>query len=97
MTETGLLKNWPEQGPKLLWTAQALGHGFASVTIAEGRIYTAGDIGELNVITAMDLHGRIQWQVNNGAAWTKPSRVALGVALRVDSFRSSASRKGKVR
>jgi len=71
--------------------------GNASVTIAESRIYTAGDIGELNVITAMDLDGRIQWQVNNGTAWTKPSRVALGVALRVDSFRSAASRKGKVR
>ncbi|MFH1923168.1 MAG: PQQ-binding-like beta-propeller repeat protein, partial [Planctomycetota bacterium] len=69
-TETGLLKEWPEQGPKLLWTAQAIGQGFASVTIAEGLIYTAGDIDDSNVITAIDMDGRIQWQVQNGAAWT---------------------------
>ena len=44
-TETGLLKKWPEAGPKLLWTAQGIGGGFAGVTIADGRIYTAGDVG----------------------------------------------------
>ena len=69
-TETGLLKEWPEQGPKLLWTAKGIGHGFASVTIAEGSIYTAGDVDGANVITAMDMDGRIQWQVKNGEAWT---------------------------
>ena len=26
-TETGLLKQWPEGGPKLLWTAKGLGRG----------------------------------------------------------------------
>jgi len=35
--ETGLLKQWPEAGPKLLWTAKGLGHGFSSVSIAAGR------------------------------------------------------------
>ena len=60
-TETGLLREWPQQGPKLLWTAQPIGHGYAGVTIAEGRIYTAGDMGDFNVITAMDMDGRIRW------------------------------------
>ncbi|MFH1266878.1 MAG: PQQ-binding-like beta-propeller repeat protein, partial [Planctomycetota bacterium] len=69
-TETGLLEEWPEEGPKLLWTTQAIGDGFASVTIAEGLIYTAGDIDDSNVITALDMDGRIQWQVQNGAAWS---------------------------
>ena len=68
--ETGLQRKWPEQGPKLLWSAKGLGRGFVGVTIAEGRIYTAGDIDDVNVISAMDMDGRIQWQVNNGAAWT---------------------------
>ncbi len=41
-TETGLLKTWPKEGPPLAWKATGLGEGFASVTIAAGRIFTSG-------------------------------------------------------
>jgi len=68
-TETGLLEKWPPQGPKLLWTAKGIGQGFAGVTVAHGRIYTAGDVGSNLVIFALDLDGRILWQTKNGAAW----------------------------
>ena len=70
-TDTGLLAEWPEGGPQLVWTAQPLGKGYASVTIADSLIYTAGDIGDHNVITALDMNGRIQWQFNNGRSWTR--------------------------
>ncbi|HUT95943.1 MAG TPA: PQQ-binding-like beta-propeller repeat protein [Thermoguttaceae bacterium] len=70
-TDTGLLAEWPERGPQLLWTAQPLGKGYAGVTIANGLIYTAGDIGDHNVITTLDMNGRIQWQFNNGDSWTR--------------------------
>lgn len=70
-TETALLNPWPEQGPKLLWTAKPIGKGFAGVTIADGRIYTAGDVGDDLVIFALNMDGQIQWQAKNGAAWTK--------------------------
>lgn len=69
-TETGLLKKWPRGGPKLLWTAPGIGHGFAGVTIANGLIYTCGNIDEKTVITAVDFGGQIQWQAENGPAWT---------------------------
>lgn len=69
-TETGLLRRWPEGGPKLLWTAKGLGHGFATVSIARGRIYTAGNLDGRTVITAMNMQGNILWQYNNGPAWT---------------------------
>jgi len=69
-TATGLLKSWPPQGPKLLWTTRGIGEGFSSVTIADGRIYTAGNIGPNTVVTAMDINGEILWQANNGKAWT---------------------------
>jgi len=69
-TETGLLKKWPDGGPKLIGTVRGIGHGFSSVSIADGLIYTAGNLDEKTVITAMDMKGRIQWQVPNGKAWT---------------------------
>jgi len=68
-TETGLLKRWPPDGPKLLWTANGLGHGYSSVSVAGGMIYTAGNIGGKTVIAAMDMDGRTLWQVPNGRAW----------------------------
>jgi len=69
--EKGLLKNWPEQGPDLLWTARGLGHGYSSVSIAAGMIYTAGNIEKNTVVTALDLDGKVVWQVKNGKAWTR--------------------------
>ena len=41
--ETGLLKSWPSAGPKLLWEGGAVGEGFSSVAVFNGRIFTMGD------------------------------------------------------
>jgi hypothetical protein len=68
--ETGLLEKWSEAGPPPLWTAQGIGQGYASVAIANGRIFTAGDVGADLVLFALDMDGRILWQVKNGEAWT---------------------------
>ncbi len=67
--ETGLLKVWPPEGPRRLWTAEGLGHGFSTVAIAKGRIYTTGDRAGRTIISALGLDGRLLWQVENGAAW----------------------------
>ena len=40
--ETGLLKNWPEDGPPLAWKYAECGRGYASVSVAEGLIFTTG-------------------------------------------------------
>lgn len=48
-SETGLLAQWPEKGPKLLWSAKeassgkSVGTGYSSLTVADGKIYTMGD------------------------------------------------------
>ena len=68
--EKGLLKKWPEAGPTLLWTAKDLGHGYSTVSIAAGMIYTAGNIEKDTVVTALNMDGRLLWQVRNGKAWT---------------------------
>jgi outer membrane protein assembly factor BamB len=40
--ETGLMKEWPADGPPLAWQVDGLGSGYASVSIVGGRIYTMG-------------------------------------------------------
>jgi len=42
-TETGLLPQWPEDGPELLWQIDGLGRGFSTVAISQGKILTMGD------------------------------------------------------
>ncbi len=44
--ETGLLTSWPEGGPELLWKAEGLGHGYSTVAISGGKLFTTGDFGE---------------------------------------------------
>ncbi len=41
-TETGLLRQWPKDGPKQVWTAKNLGLGFGTPSVADGKIFGAG-------------------------------------------------------
>lgn len=41
-SETGLLKSWPEGGPKQLWVFKEAGLGYAGVSIVGGKLYTMG-------------------------------------------------------
>lgn len=69
--ETGLLKSWPAEGPKLLWTNLELPKGNSSVSFGNNLIYTTGKIGSDDVMFAFDMNGKIQWQTVIGRAWTQ--------------------------
>ena len=71
--EKGLLKKWPEGGPRLLWKYSQCGDGFSGVSIAEGKIFTAGDFDDSEMILALDLKGKLLWKTPNGEAWQKAS------------------------
>ncbi len=51
---TGLLKQWPQEGPALAWKATGLGRGMASVSVAGGKIYTMGGRKGGQFIVALD-------------------------------------------
>ena len=63
------MQAWPEDGPKLLWTASGLGHGYSTVSIVDGRIFTAGMIKKQTYVMALDLSGKKLWQKLNGQSW----------------------------
>src|SRR5262245_30104348 len=44
-TESGLLKEWPKEGPKLLWQVNDIGDGYATPSIVGNRIYILGNRG----------------------------------------------------
>ncbi len=43
--ETGLLKDWPKEGPRLLWKVNHVGGGYSTPSVANGRIYLIGSRG----------------------------------------------------
>ena len=95
-SDTGLLETWPQGGPRLLFTADGLGHGFASLSLADGMIYTSGNIEGRTVVTAMNLEGRIVWQSDNGRSWEQPAGGARGTPTVADGRLYHESPQGDV-
>ena len=60
--DTGLLKEWPKDGPPLVWKATGLGTGYSSVSVAGGKLFTMGNKGQSSYVVAIDLEGgKVLW------------------------------------
>jgi outer membrane protein assembly factor BamB len=60
--DVGLLKDWNAQPPKLLWSASGMGGGYASVSVAGGRIYTTGNQAAGQAVICLNAaDGQILW------------------------------------
>jgi outer membrane protein assembly factor BamB len=68
--ETGLLKKWPNEGPKLLWHFDQLGDGHTSAAINNNRVYTSGMKDSIGYVFAFDLTGKLLWKTEYGPEWT---------------------------
>ena len=68
-TEKGLLKKWPEGGPRLIWRFSQCGEGYSGVSIAQGMIFTAGDFEDGEKLLTLDMDGKLLWQAANGESW----------------------------
>lgn len=44
-SESGLLKEWPKEGPKLIWKANDVGQGYSTPAVVKERIYLLGNDG----------------------------------------------------
>jgi outer membrane protein assembly factor BamB len=66
-TETGLLKQWPKEGPPLLWKATGLGIGYSTVSVVGDRIYTMGDSSDSSYVRCISLaDGKPIWSTKVG-------------------------------
>ncbi|MEQ1827197.1 MAG: PQQ-binding-like beta-propeller repeat protein [Pirellula sp.] len=72
-TETGLLSSWPKEGPRIVYQSKGLGSGMASVAIANGLVYTIGNVAKNAQLVCL--------QQNNGdLVWKTPFATAKGPA-----------------
>lgn len=60
--EKGLMRSWPANGPKVLWTIP-LGEGFGGPAVSEGKVYVYDRVaGKENILRCIDLEtGREEW------------------------------------
>ena len=66
-TETGLLKQWPKDGPPLLWKATDVGNGYSTPSIAQGCVYLLSNRGDKEYAIALDAkNGKQVWTIPIG-------------------------------
>lgn len=71
-TDTGLLKEWPDDGPPLAWKIDKLGGGYTAPSIAAGRIFGMSNRGEDEVVWALsETDGKELWVARLGPAFAQ--------------------------
>jgi len=65
-----LLKEWPEEGPELLWTFEDMGLGYSSVAVTKERIFTSGTFDSSSYLIALGHDGNLIWKKKYGKSWT---------------------------
>jgi len=67
-SETGLLKEWPKEGPRLIWQAKDIGSGYSTPAVVGERLYLLGNDGLENefvqALSAAD--GKRAWSTRLG-------------------------------
>ena len=53
-TETGLLKQWPADGPKKLWSFTNAGQGYSGFSVVGGKLFTLGTRDGGEVVICLD-------------------------------------------
>ncbi len=62
--ETGLAKQWPEDGPPVAWKVETVGTAYSTVAVANGRVFTQGNVeGEGRIQCFSEKDGKLLWSV----------------------------------
>lgn len=57
--ESGLMKQWPADGPDIIWTYEQLGQGHSSAIVANEAVYATGMIEGTGYLFKFDLSGNL--------------------------------------
>ena len=66
-TETGLVKEWPADGPAAVWVSKEAGLGYSGFAVVADRFYTMGADGQQEFLMAFDAtSGKRLWKTEIG-------------------------------
>ncbi len=67
--QTGLLKEWPDGGPRVLWRVP-LGEGFSGISVARGRVYTMFSEEDGEFVICLDAsNGKEIWRFRSDSTY----------------------------
>ena len=69
--DTALLREWPADGPGVIFATPGIGRGFSSAVATSDRIYVTGTKDTTEYLTCLDLAGKVIWQKPYGRCWIK--------------------------
>ncbi len=79
--ETGLMKKWPQPGPKMIWHFDGLGEGYSSAAVTSTAVYTTGMINGTGYVFALDHNGKLLWKKDYGKEWNESHTGARSTPL----------------
>lgn len=94
--EKGLLRKWPDAGPKLLWHFDELGEGFTSAAVTAKGVFITGMIKGQGNIFGFDLNGKLLWKKEYGPEWTDSHNGVRSTPLVVKDHLFFESAFGKI-
>ncbi|MFC0876074.1 PQQ-binding-like beta-propeller repeat protein [Saccharicrinis sp. FJH2] len=68
--DKGLLTQWPEDGPEIIWHYDNLGEGYSSASFYNDKIYMSGNEDTTGYIYVLDMNGSLLWKKPYGRAYT---------------------------
>ncbi|WP_167607369.1 PQQ-binding-like beta-propeller repeat protein [Maribellus sediminis] len=92
--ETGLLKEWPENGPEMLWSFEGLGYGHSSVAAANNKVFVTGvndTIESMGKLFAFNDKGQLLYEKEYGKDFslnfhgTRSTPVVVGDIIYIES------------
>ena len=69
--ETGLLTEWPAEGPKLIWSIDSTGRGYGSPVFTDDQLFINGETDSTSYLYAYNLEGKLLWKSAYGQEWVK--------------------------
>lgn len=67
-TETGLLKSWPQGGPKRIWLFENAGQGYSGPAIVKGKLFTLATREGNEILLVLDANtGKELWTAKVGS------------------------------
>jgi len=92
--EKNLLKQWPENGPEMLWSFEGIGYGHSSAAVTSDRVFVTGvkdTIVSEGTLFTFDLDGKLLWQKDYGKDFclnfhgTRSAPVVVGDLIYIES------------
>lgn len=94
--DKGLLKQWPAEGPKLLWATDTVGDGYGSPVVTHDGLFITGAIDSTGYLYSFDLKGNLRWKVAYGPEWATNFPGSRSAPTVVDDLVYAVSGKGEM-